>query len=375
MQQTAFAQGAFPNSPQWLTEYREKNHEIFLAKPVKKSKYTSIPRLEELLKAPAKGSEPKVSIKSGKGAKVIPLGKALLEMPQKLAEIISKEKSAKDQFEAFVNANFNTGFVVLIGKECEGETISLSVQMQENSCSKSFIIVEPRVQSEIIEEIVGNGGTLSCETIHIGEGGKIGLAKIHLEQGAKITCQQCIVEKDASLTNNNSWFGGELVRANTSNILEGPGSCANEYSLLLAKNKQHFDLNYSTIHRAPASSSHCVFNSALLDESRNVFDGMIRIEPEGDKTNALLECHAMILGNNASSNQIPGLEIKTDDVKATHSATVARIEDDELFYLESRGIPKDEARKTIVKSFLESIAFRLAEAAKTKIQAIIEKSL
>ncbi len=91
----------------------------------------------------------------------------------------------------------------------------------------------------------------------------------------------------------------------------------------------------------------------MKDRARSIFDGLIRIYHGAQRSNAFLEEHTLLLNPGARSDAIPGLEIEANDVRCTHSATVGEIEDEKLFYLESRGIPYDEARKILVLGFFE----------------------
>ncbi len=359
----------------WLSAYRQKNREIFESRPVKKSKYTSITKLEEMLKGAQAKALQQVPELSGAKVAVMGFAQALEEMPRLLEEIFSREERAKDQFEAFVNANFATGFVVVLGKECEGKTVEAGLKLRQGVCAKGIFIFEKGVNATVFARVFGAEGALYSETVFVQDGASAGLVRMHSAQGKMITYQQCILGKDARFANGNAWLAGELVRANTTNILDGQGSRAEDYSLLLAAGAEQFDINYSSVHRAPDTFSHSIFNSALKDRSRAVYDGMIRIEEGGSRTNALLETHSMILGKEASSNQIPQLEIMTDDVKATHSATVAHIEEDELFYLQAKGIPREEAQRMVVKSFLESIVLKFPAGAQDAVAAEIEKKL
>lgn len=358
----------------WLSAYKEKNRIIFDARPLKKSKYTSISRLEELLIS-EKGPQVKILTKVGKAHGPMTLKKALSEMPEKIALILSKEERAKDQFEAYINANFdeNAECVVIIPMGCA--EVTLEIELPQGSCAKYFIIAEKGADVNIIEKIKAKGSALANETVYAEGNQTIKLTKIYLESKNLISCQQCILGKDARLVNGNAWLAGSFVRTNTCNILDGQGSAVEDYSLLLASGTEHYDINYSSVHRAKDTFSHNIFNSALKDNSRAVYDGMIRIEEGGARANALLETHSMILGSGASSNQIPQLEIKTDEVKATHSATVAHIEEEELFYLQAKGIQREEAQRMVVKGFLESIVLKLPQGAREEIIARIDKKL
>ncbi len=353
-----------------LADYKTQNEKVFSERPLKKSKYTSIPKLEKLLS----GAKGKANVKLDKNARVISLEEALKEMPEKIGKILIKEQKAKDQFEAFINSNFNTSFVVLIEKNSE-ELINLKLDFEDEAIIKYFVIVEKGIKASLVEEITTQKNSLSNQTIYLEDNSVLNHVKINNFGKNNIAYQQNIIGKGASIVNANIFTKGELVRANNFEILEGQNSKSEDYTILLSKNEQYFDLNYTAIHRAPDTFSRSIFKGALKGKSKNVFDGMILIEPTGTRTNAFLECHSMILGESASSNQIPGLEIKTDDVKASHSATVARIDEDELFYLESRGIPKNEAKNMIVKSFLDSVVFMLPEEIRKPIESQIEKNM
>jgi len=359
--------------PDWLAKYRENNQQVFEAKPVKKSKYSSITQLESLLTKPVKGAAiPRIDMQ---GVEVMGLNDAVEKMPAQIAQILSKEEVAADQFEAYVNSNFNSGHVIIVGRKAHKKKIAMETKLEEGALQKSIIIIEEGVECCIVNKMHGSGTVLHSQTIYLKEGANATICTIHSESGSLIASQQCIVEGRGKLTNNNCWFGPKTARARVANILNGDGASEREYSLLYSGETQHFDINSSSVHRQRATESHCIFKSVLDGESRNVFDAMIRIEEGATGANALLECHSMILGEKASSNQIPSLEIKTDDVKATHSATVAHIDDDELFYLCSRGIKKESAREMVAKGFLQSVSYMLPQAVRGEIGGEIEKAL
>lgn len=329
-----------------------------MQRPLAKSKYTSIPKLDALISPPSKSAKILPKITPAGSAKVF----AVEDFDQKkLAEVLSREEAPKDQYEAYINSHYNCGFVVVIGKAADGKKIKIETNLPHGACVKSVIIIEDGADVAIHENLSGSGKALFAQTTYIGGGAKLAVVRTGGADEEQIMCRQFIAMQDSTLESSTAFTGGKFSRSSTTNIIEGKGASIKDYMFLITRKTQHSDINYSSVHRATDGFSHCVFKSALRDESRSIFDGMIKIEHSADKSNALLECHAMMLGNKASSNQIPSLEIKTDDVKATHSATVARIEDDEIFYLESRGIANEEAKKIIIKSFLESIVYMLPE--------------
>ncbi len=358
MSKTTVVQGT--HKSEWLEKFSKKNSLIAEEKPVKKSKYTSITKLDTLIGEIKSRRAPSVKA-TGKGVEQYSFGEAMEKFPGEIEEAITMEQKARDQYEGFINQDITNARIIRIGKQADGQTIELETTYESTAAAKLIIIIGEGISTTLIETVNATGKTASGETILIKNEAKLAYARINNLQEQNIAYSQIILEKDAIFEGNSFWTGGTVTRSANTNVLQGQGASAKQYDILMAKGKEHFDLNYKAVHRGENTFSHCVFKAALKGESRNVFDGMILIEESGSKTNALLECHSMILGEKASSNQIPGLEIKTDDVKATHSATVARIEDDEIFYLQSRGIQKEEARKMIVQSFLESIIFLLPE--------------
>ncbi|MEK6941337.1 MAG: SufD family Fe-S cluster assembly protein, partial [archaeon] len=144
--------------------------------------------------------------------------------------------------------------------------------------------------------------------------------------------------------------------------LIGQGGSVNQLDFALLDGNQLFGLNNMAMHAATDTQSYTEIKSVLAGCAKNIFDGMIKILPSGQRANALLQAHSILLSDGASSNNIPGLEIEADDVKATHSASVVQILDEQVFYLESRGIKKDIAKQLIVTSFLGSVILRLPKA-------------
>src|SRR3989344_3692415 len=312
-----------------IEQFREENEQIFNQKPIKKSKYTSIAKLDALL-VKGNGKEPVIKIVSGKGAEIISFKTALEKYKQEIEQILAKEEKPKDQFEAFINSNFETPFLIVLGEKAHKQAIEIEMNFENNSATKIFVILSEGIEATLAEKIKTSGNALIGETILVKDSAKLSHVHINDLDENTIIYRQAILERDSSIESADFWSKGKLVRGKLTNVLEGRGSSAKQFEIVLSEKKDHFDLNYTAVHRGEDTFSNCLYKAALKDESRNVFDGMILIEKTGSKTNAFLQCNSMILGDKASSNQIPSLEIKTDDVKATHSASVARIEQEEI---------------------------------------------
>ncbi len=349
-----------------IQEYIQKNKQIEKEKPLKKSKYTDIKKLDQIIEK-TKTSKATITIEPEKAAEI----KEITENKEILKKTITKENKPKDQYEAKANIAIEKATIIEL-KENK-EKIKIKIETAKNTCNKVIIACEKNMESTIIiEHLLGENSILG-ETILCNENTRTTYVEKSNVKKEAIIVKQFILEKDAHLTKLDLTTTGELLKSKNTLILEGEGSEAKDYSLLIGENQNKHDISYLTLHEGKNTKSHCVFKSVSKDQSKNTFEGMIKITENGKMTNALLECHGMIIGNKASTNQIPSLEISNDDVKATHSATMAHIEEEEIFYLKTRGIEDSQAKKLIITSFLESNALMLPENAREEIIKEIEK--
>lgn len=178
---------------------------------------------------------------------------------------------------------------------------------------------------------------------------------------------------------NLDWvFGaiGSQLTKNFSDIdLVGVGASARMSGFYFTNQDQHFDHDTQQNHYAPSTSSDLLFKGALRDESRSVWQGMIYVAPGAQKTDGYQANRNLVLSKKARADSIPGLEILADDVRCTHGATVGKIDEEQVFYLRSRGISYNDAEQLIVEGFFDPIMQRIPfEAVRSRFQnAIIDK--
>ncbi len=180
------------------------------------------------------------------------------------------------------------------------------------------------------------------------------------------------VERDAEL----DWVAGGFGSANgkvwIQNDLAGQGATSRVTGAYFADGTQHLDYDTFQEHMAPSTTSDFAFKGALRDTARVVWRGMIRVEEGAQKTKAYQENRNLLLSKSAHADSIPGLEIMANDVRCTHGATCGQIEQEELFYLLSRGIPKNEAQRLIVFGFLNEVFDRLGnEPVQEKLRELV----
>ncbi|HMU75411.1 MAG TPA: SufD family Fe-S cluster assembly protein, partial [Elusimicrobiota bacterium] len=140
--------------------------------------------------------------------------------------------------------------------------------------------------------------------------------------------------------------------------------------------EQRFTHHTHQDHRAPHTASDLLFKAALRDNARSVYTGMIKIAKEAQKTNAYQASKNILLSKGARANAIPMLEILADDVKCGHGAAVGSLDDDQRFYLMSRGLPREEAERAIVEGFFEDVLQRIpVPGMSDRLRAVLDAKL
>src|SRR5438270_2575774 len=148
-----------------------------------------------------------------------------------------------------------------------------------------------------------------------------------------------IVDHDASAMSLNLHLGGKYSRFESLSRLIGEGGRSDLLAISVANGTQEFDARTLQDHISPHTASDLLYKNALSDRARTTFGGLIRVEPHAHFTDAYQKVRNLLLSDDSEANSIPGLEILADNVRCTHGATSGQIDEDELFYLRTRGIP------------------------------------
>ncbi len=171
-------------------------------------------------------------------------------------------------------------------------------------------------------------------------------------------------------------MGSRLTKDFTEIELDGEGSWARMSGLFFADSNQVLDHDTQQDHNAPSTTSDLLFKGALKDEARSVWQGMIKVLPHAQKTDGFQASRNLVLSKEARADSIPGLEIEANDVRCTHAATVGKLEEEPIFYLMSRGMPRAEAERLIVLGFFDPIMERIPfEEVRARLSAHIEQKL
>jgi Fe-S cluster assembly protein SufD len=169
------------------------------------------------------------------------------------------------------------------------------------------------------------------------------------------------VEHEACVKSLNLHLGSRYSRFESLSRLTGEGARSDLLAVSIADGIQEFDARTLQDHTSPHTTSDLLYKNALNDRARNIFGGLIRVEPHAHFTDAYQKVRNLLLSDDAEANSMPGLEILADNVKCTHGATSGQIDADEMFYLQARGIPPATARQLLVSGFLNEVIERLEE--------------
>jgi Fe-S cluster assembly protein SufD len=172
---------------------------------------------------------------------------------------------------------------------------------------------------------------------------------------------QARVDRDAKLTHVVVSFGGGVVRVNPSVELSGAGAEGRLYGLSFSDAGQHLESQVYLHHKGPHTVGDVLYKGALQGESaRSVWIGDVLIGPDATGTDSYEANRNLVLTDGARADSIPNLEIETGDIQgAGHASATGRFDDEQLFYLQARGIAEDEARRLVVLGFLSEIVQRI----------------
>jgi Fe-S cluster assembly protein SufD len=168
-----------------------------------------------------------------------------------------------------------------------------------------------------------------------------------------------VVRRDARVQSLNLHLGAKQARHESLSQLQAPGAFSEMLALTVADQTQEFDQRTLQIHQAANTKSDLLYKNTLRDQARTIFSGLIIVDPDAQKTDAYQSNRNLMLSPDAEANSLPGLEIQANDVRCTHGATSSRIDPEQEFYLQSRGIHKEMADELLTFGFFEEVLNRL----------------
>ncbi|MBA3875344.1 MAG: hypothetical protein C0498_00165 [Anaerolinea sp.] len=256
--------------------------------------------------------------------------------------------------------------------------------------SRTFVRLGVGAEASLVEEQVPSGAEVECAAgeivpqglfhgtieVVLGTDARLAVAAIQDLGSRQVAFQHRFarIGKGASLHWAMAQLGSRLTRSRVDNRLEGDRSSVEQVEIVFGTDEQLFDLTSYTRHIGRDTTGNLLSKGALLDRARSYMKGLITIERSAVGTDSFLGEFGMNLSRATRAVAIPSLEIDQPDCRrAAHSSSVGPIDPNQLFYLESRGIPPDEARKFIVLGFLEPVVARVPlEAAQERLRELLE---
>ena len=243
-----------------------------------------------------------------------------------------------------------------LSRKCSSAPEFSRVVIQAGVNSKSTVIVENTGNGELGEEIEINlapGASLDLISLQEWDRNAVHLAQHH-----------AIVSKDAQFTSYVVSVGGSVVRISPTVEFTGAGSFADLYGVYFATDGQHLEHRIHVNHNVPNAKSRVNYKGALAgDQAHTVWIGDVYIHKGADGTDTYELNRNLLLSDGARADSVPNLEIETGEiVGAGHASTTGRFDDEQLFYLQSRGIPADIARRLVIRGFFAEIINKLKSA-------------
>ncbi len=305
------------------------------------------------------------------------LATAVHEYPELVQKYFMDEAvpASTDKYTALHAAYWSGGTLLYVPRGVAVELPFISVLWQEMpqlaTMPHTLLVAEEGSSVTLVSELLSMGCEACPDTYHGG------VTELYLGPGSRVRFintqdlgrhvydlrrQTAILDRDSRLEWLTVTLGGRLSRSSQHSLLRGSGAEAQVTGLYLPDGKQHFAFDTLQDHVATSCTSDLLYQGALLGRSRAVYEGTIRAWPGAQKTNAYQSNRNLLLSPKARADSLPQLEIEANDLRCTHGATVSQVDEAQIFYLQSRGIPRGEAVRLIVEGFFQPTLARLPES-------------
>ena len=233
------------------------------------------------------------------------------------------------------------------------------------SFPRTVVRVGARAQAQVVEVVAGAPGATSAlvvpvTEVEVEEGGSLSYVALQvLGTGAwHLGRLAGRVGRDAALRTFAVGLGGSYDRARTDVEAAGTGAHCEVRSAYLGTGEQVHDVRTLQDHVAPRTTSDLLCKGAVSGASRSVYSGLIRVRHGAVRAEAFQTNHNLVLDRHAHADSVPNLDIEENDVRCSHASTVGPVDEDQRYYLESRGVPPDRAKELIVLGFFDDIVDR-----------------
>jgi len=319
---------------------------------------------EPLLEAPGPGDPGEATVTS--------LTEAREHHPELVERYLGSVVPSDDPFVARNDSAWEGGLFVHVprGVRVEGPLVRTIATGADGTAlnHRTLIVLEEGAEAELWEQFVssdGDGETLFNGVTEIVVGPNAVLRYVSAqglsEKSWIFGTQRAVVDRDGSLEWVALGFGSGRGKVRMETQLRGQGAQARVTGAYAGRGRQHLDFHTTQEHAAPNTTSDLAFRGVLNGRASAVWRGMIKVDPGAQQTDAFQESRNLLLSKRAHADAIPGLEIEANDVRCTHAAAIAQIDREQLFYLMTHGLRREQATRLVIDGFLQALVDRFAE--------------
>jgi Fe-S cluster assembly protein SufD len=313
-------------------------------------RFTPLDRLHDLhTGAQATGTPPEVEVDCGPGV--------THELAERGDPRLGRAGTPEDRVAAQAWGSFITADVIVIGRDAApGRPVHLTVTGRGGlAYGHLAVLVEREASGIVVLDHLGSGTVAANVEIDVADGGSLTLVSVQGwdADAVHLSAHHVRLGRDARLKHVVVTLGGDLVRITPSVRFTGPGADAELLGLYFADAGQHLEHRLFVDHAVPACRSNVVYKGALQgDGAHTVWVGDVLIRAAAEATDTYELNRNLVLSDGARADSVPNLEIETGEiVGAGHASATGRFDDEQLFYLQARGIPEDQARRLVVRGF------------------------
>ena len=271
---------------------------------------------------------------------------------------------------ALNTARFVDGALVHVGR---GEQLELPIRLVhgvgdgEASFPRTLIVLEEGASATVLEEWLSppdaRGLLVPVAEVIVGRGARL-THLVSQRLGERSVLQSTLRARQLEGSSYDLSFvllGGSWSKSYLEVEMAGEGSEFRSAGLCVGRGSQHFDIQTLQDHMARGAVSDLLYRAAVAERARSVFAGLIRVEEGAQKTNAYVQNRNLLLSPTAKADSNPTLEILANDVRCTHGTAAGRIDEEQLFYCQSRGVTREEARRLVVEGFFADVVDHFPE--------------
>ena len=278
---------------------------------------------------------------------------------------------ASGKFQALNTALWTGGAFIHVpaGVELETPIVILEASTGSSAHPRSLVVIEKGASAEVVEWWQSDpSGSLDFANgsteLFVAAGARLGYTHVQLwnRETSSFLSQHARIGKDASLVMSNISLGSHFHKASVKATLAGPGADAQLNGLAYLDQQQFADHHTLQNHATTDALSNLLYVNVLDDTSRSVYSGTIVVQPEAQRSNAYQRNRNLLLRSGPRADSIPRLEIMADDVRCTHGSTTSTLDPSHMFYLNSRGLDRDAARRLVIDGAFQPVLDRIPNA-------------